>query len=57
MNLSFIKNDYSDASSAYYGGQLGSDHQAVEFDRSWIVARYDDGHLGHNFRRQSPLPG
>ncbi|MFV0505088.1 MAG: SusC/RagA family TonB-linked outer membrane protein [Bacteroidales bacterium] len=46
MNLAFIKNKYSDASSAYAGGS--SDQIIRQLNRlaPWIVARYDDGTWG-----------
>lgn len=46
LNLSFIKNDYSDPSSAYYGG--GSDQiiRQLNLIAPWITARYDDGTWG-----------
>ncbi len=46
MNLSFIKNDYSDASSAYYGGSSGEIIRQLHWIAPWIVARYDDGTWG-----------
>ena len=46
LNLSFIKNDYSDPSSAYNGG--GSDQiiRQLNLIAPWITARYDDGTWG-----------
>lgn len=46
MNLGFIKNEYSDPSSAYAGG--GSDQliRQLNLAAPWIVARYDDGTWG-----------
>jgi TonB-linked SusC/RagA family outer membrane protein len=46
MGLAYIKNDYKDASSAYYGG--GSDQiiRQLNLIAPWIVARYDDGTWG-----------
>ena len=46
MNLSFIKNDYSDASSAYYGGSSDQIIRQFNLIAPWIVARYDDGTWG-----------
>jgi TonB-linked SusC/RagA family outer membrane protein len=46
MNLSFIKNDYSDASSAYYGGSWDQIIRQLNLIAPWIVARYDDGTWG-----------
>ncbi len=46
MNLSFIKNDYSDASSAYYGGSSVQIIRQLNLIAPWIVARYDDGTWG-----------
>ena len=46
MNLSFIKNDYSDASSAYYGGSSDQIIRQLNLIAPWIVARYDDGTWG-----------
>ena len=46
MNLSFIKNDYSDASSAYYGGSSDQIIRQLNLTAPWIVARYDDGTWG-----------
>ena len=46
MNLSFIKNDYSDASSAYYGGSSDQLIRQLNFIAPWIVARYDNGTWG-----------
>ena len=46
MNLSFIKNDYSDASSAYYGGSSDQIIRQLNLIAHWIVARYDDGTWG-----------
>jgi TonB-linked SusC/RagA family outer membrane protein len=46
IGLSYIKNDYKDPSSAYYGG--GSDQiiRQLNLIAPWIVARYDDGTWG-----------
>lgn len=46
MNLSFIKNDYSDACSAYYGGSSDQIIRQLNLIAPWIVARYDDGTWG-----------
>ena len=46
MNLSFIKNDYSDASSACYGGSSDQIIRQLNLIAPWIVARYDDGTWG-----------
>ena len=46
MNLSFIKNDYSDASSAYCGGSSDQIIRQLNLIAPWIVARYDDGTWG-----------
>lgn len=46
MNLSFIKNDYSDASSAYYGGSSDQIIRQLNLIAPWIVVRYDDGTWG-----------
>lgn len=46
MNLSFIKNDYSDASSAYYGGSSDQIIRQLNLIAPWIVARYEDGGWG-----------
>ncbi|MDU9007925.1 MAG: TonB-dependent receptor [Phocaeicola vulgatus] len=46
MNLSFIKNDYSDASSAYYGGSSDQIIRQLNLIAPWIVARYDDSTWG-----------
>lgn len=46
MNLSFIKNDYSDASSAYYGGSSDQIIRQLNLIAPWIVARYNDGTWG-----------
>ena len=46
MNLSFIKNEYSDASSAYYGGSSDQIIRQLNLIAPWIVARYDDGTWG-----------
>lgn len=46
MNLSFIKNDYSDASPAYYGGSSDQIIRQLNLIAPWIVARYDDGTWG-----------
>jgi len=47
LNLAYIKNNYTDASSSYYGN--GNSDQLVRqlnVIAPWIVARYDDGTWG-----------
>lgn len=46
LNLSFIKNDYSDPSSAYAGG--GSDQiiRQLNLIAPWVTPRYEDGTWG-----------
>lgn len=46
LNLAYIKNDYTDPSSAYYGG--GSDQiiRQLNLIAPWITARYPDGTWG-----------
>ena len=46
LNLAYIKNDYTDPSSAYEGG--GSDQiiRQLNLISPWITARYDDGTWG-----------
>ena len=46
LNLAYIKNDYTDPSSAYAGG--GSDQiiRQLNLIAPWITARYDDGTWG-----------
>lgn len=46
MNLSYIKNQYSDASSAYAGGSSDQIIHQLNLIAPWIVARYDDGTWG-----------
>lgn len=46
LNLAYIKNDYSDASSAYYGGSSDQLIRQLNVIAPWIVARYDDGTWG-----------
>lgn len=46
LNLSYIKNNYSDASSAYYGGSSDQIIRQLNLIAPWIVARYDDGTWG-----------
>lgn len=46
MNLSFIKNRYNDASSAYYGGSSDQIIRQLNLIAPWIVARYPDGTWG-----------
>lgn len=47
LNLAYTKNDYTDASSSYYG--YGNSDQLIRqlnVIAPWIVARYDDGTWG-----------
>lgn len=46
MNLSFIKNKYSDASSAYVGGSSDQLIRQLNLIAPWIVARKGDGTYG-----------
>ncbi len=46
MNMSFIKNDYQDANSAYYSGSSDQIIRQLNLISPWIVARYDDGTWG-----------
>jgi len=46
MNLSYIKNQYSDASSAYAGGSSDQIIRQLNLIAPWIVAHYDDGTWG-----------
>ncbi len=46
LNLSFIKNDYSDPSSAYAGGSSDQIIRQLNLIAPWITARYDDGTWG-----------
>lgn len=46
LNLAYIKNDYTDASSAYYGGSSDQLIRQLNVISPWIVARYDDGTWG-----------
>lgn len=46
LNMAFIKNEYSDASSAYYGGSSDQLIRQLNLIAPWIVARYDDGTWG-----------
>jgi len=46
MNLSFIKNKYSDASSAYAGGSSDQIIRQMNRIAPWIVNKYEDGSYG-----------
>lgn len=46
MNLAFIKNEYSDASSAYAGGSSDQIIRQLNLTAPWIVARNGDGTWG-----------
>lgn len=46
INLSYIKNDYKDPSSAYVGGNSDQLIRQLNLIAPWIVARYDDGTWG-----------
>lgn len=46
LNLSFIKNDYADPSSAYAGGSSDQILRQLNLIAPWIVARHDDGTYG-----------
>lgn len=46
VNLAYIKNKYSDASSAYYGGSSDQIIRQLNVIAPWIVGRYDDGTWG-----------
>ena len=46
LNLAFIKNDYSDPSSAYAGGSSDQIIRQLNLIAPWITARYDDGTWG-----------
>lgn len=46
LNLSFIKNKYNDASSAYAGGSSDQIIRQLNLIAPWIVARKDDGTWG-----------
>ncbi len=46
LNMSFIKNEYDDANSAYYSGSSDQIIRQLNLIAPWIVARYDDGTWG-----------
>ncbi len=46
MNLAFIKNEYSDPSSAYAGGSSDQIIRQLNLIAPWIVARHDNGTWG-----------
>lgn len=46
LNLAYIKNDYSDPSSAYAGGSSDQIIRQLNLIAPWITARYDDGTWG-----------
>ena len=46
LNLSFIKNEYDDANSTYYGGSSDQLVRQLNVIAPWIVARYPDGTWG-----------
>ncbi len=46
LNLSFIKNDYNDASSAYAGGSSDQIMRQLNRMAPWIVNKYEDGSYG-----------
>lgn len=46
LNLAYIKNDYSDPNSNYYGGSSDQIIRQLNRMAPWIVARYDDGTWG-----------
>lgn len=46
LNMAFIKNEYSDASSAYAGGSSDQIIRQLNLIAPWIVARHDDGTWG-----------
>lgn len=46
LNLSFIKNEYDDANSAYYGGSSDQLVRQLNVIAPWIVSRYPDGTWG-----------
>lgn len=46
LNMAFIKNKYSDPSSAYYGGSSDQIIRQLNLIAPWIVARYPDGTWG-----------
>lgn len=46
LNLAYIKNDYTDPSSAYAGGSSDQIIRQLNLIAPWITARYDDGTWG-----------
>ncbi|MDL2214630.1 TonB-dependent receptor [Dysgonomonas sp. OttesenSCG-928-M03] len=46
LNLSYIKNDYKDPSSAYAGGSSDQIIRQLNVIAPWIVGRHDDGTWG-----------
>lgn len=46
MNLAFIKNEYADPSSLYYGGSSDQIIRQLNLIAPWIVSRHDDGTWG-----------
>lgn len=46
LNLAYIKNDYTDPSSAYAGGSSDQIIRQLNLISPWITARYDDGTWG-----------
>ena len=46
LNLAYIKNDYADASSAYYGGSSDQLIRQLNVIAPWIVNQYEDGTYG-----------
>lgn len=46
LNMAFIQNNYSDASSAYYGGSSDQIIRQLNRIAPWIVNQYEDGTYG-----------
>lgn len=46
LNLAYVKNNYSDPSSDYYGGSSDQILRQLNLIAPWIVARYPDGTWG-----------
>ena len=46
LSMSYIKNDYADASSAYYGGSSDQLIRQLNLIAPWIVNQYEDGTYG-----------
>ncbi len=46
LSMSYIKNDYTDASSAYYGGSSDQLIRQLNLIAPWIVNKYEDGTYG-----------